>query len=1461
MPINQIFITGTSAHSVVTSAAAVNTVVTSVDGTETVVTSVADNEVTVNAPISTTTVFLALTGPQGPPGATGADSSSEDYATPLVGVVVDYAKRAEYATPIGEIFAGYATPIGGSSSQFDYATPLPGVVIDYAKRAEYATPIGEVFLGYGTPIGQIFAGYATPIGPVSSSGFDYATPLVGVPVDYAKRAEYATPVGEIFLSYATPSPGASIDLAGRADYATPLLGVIIDQAKRAEYATPIGITQAMLPSSIYATPLGIALDSIAYINRNQTLSGINVFTTPVVISTGGVATMQVAGGGIQSSTSFSAILDVSARTGSNTVKIGAVGPSSEMGLSIMNGEEILYRSSPNYLTLDGGGLLIQSRGSATPLIVKQFAGQTVDLIDIQKSDATSLFKVTSAGVINVPATALIRFGAGANADISQDAGNAIKTVGMMKFNSGTVLVGAVGSTVGVGISYGISGSGDIQHYRTAAGELAFAGKGGIPTKVVILSTPNQEQLGTPLFQISRNEANPLFTVGAYGNTLIQTFGSATPLVIRQTAGQTMNLQEWQDSTSVVKASISTAGILTLGAGATIKSLFSNEINMVSSHLFVDTHIAAGVSPGTNKTTIGFLSGGSIEFGITSTFGLQQATAGVLTAAGQGTATKTTFVVKAVAAQIENLQEWQFAAAGPSTTATPIAIDANGKIQFAGSTTFDTNMYREGAGILRTDGTLNIGGSGSALQVLNGDIYAQKNQTPKVGIGGLGPSSQAAITFGSSSDALLFRSTSGALQVTDYLGIATPAISARLVLASGTTAAGGISMGDTTLYRGGISLLRTDGSFLAGGAITYGNGFSGQLSIGGDSSIATIQFGSSAGETLITRATSGSLKVTNYLGIATPAISARLTLPSGTTAGEGIALGDTNLYRSATDTLKTDDSFAAFTLQVGTTGVAPSVRGELFSEGRIIASQGGANQVIVASGSPSIVFGSSSDSSIFRTTAGSLQVTNYLGIATPAINANLAVASNALQPAASFSGLITATPGIRFSDGTVIITAPSASAFAGYATPVQDVPMQYANQAGYATPLLGVVIDKAGRAEYATPIGITQLMLPSSLYATPPAGSSIDFAGRAEYATPVGEIFLGLATPSAGSLIDFANRADYATPIVGVVVDNAKKAEYATPVGAIFNYYATPVLGVQVDFAKRAEYATPIGRIFLDYATPSPGAAIDFAGRADYSTPLLGVVIDKAGRAEYATPIGITQGMLPSSLYATPLGQIFLGSGSPFNGYATPTGIPWQQIYYLNQNQTSTGLQTYATPLTFSDNTQQNTAFKGYATPLLGVVPDKAARAEYATPIGLIPRYISLDADVNPIIGQSFGDAATPLNIAVTNGNPLRFQYMVAWAANAAATGARFSLNGPSFTRLAYSVRWNTTGTVVTQSPLGTSYDQAFTVGSASDATNNLCIIEGLIVPSAGGTLALRSASELNSPGSVTVKQGSSVLYW
>lgn len=152
------------------------------------------------------------------------------------------------------------------------------------------------------------------------------------------------------------------------------------------------------------------------------------------------------------------------------------------------------------------------------------------------------------------------------------------------------------------------------------------------------------------------------------------------------------------------------------------------------------------------------------------------------------------------------------------------IDADGKHQWGdGTNPLDANLYRVGAGVLKTDGYLYAG--------LH--IYADQGAATQTGMGGVGPSSQPGLVFGIAGDTNLYRAAADTLKTNDLLwstsdvysdtevrarvatiyqavlGIAGPGLEPGILL--------GVA-GDTNLYRSAADTLKTDDLFHAGNGI-------------------------------------------------------------------------------------------------------------------------------------------------------------------------------------------------------------------------------------------------------------------------------------------------------------------------------------------------------------------------------------------------------------------------------------------------------------------------------------------------------------------------------------------------------------------------------------------------------------------------------------------------------------------
>jgi hypothetical protein len=124
---------------------------------------------------------------------------------------------------------------------------------------------------------------------------------------------------------------------------------------------------------------------------------------------------------------------------------------------------------------------------------------------------------------------------------------------------------------------------------------------------------------------------------------------------------------------------------------------------------------------------------------------------------------------------------------------------------------------------------------------------------------------------------------------------------------------------------------------------------------------------------------------------------------------------------------------------------------------------------------------------------------------------------------------------------------------------------------------------------------------------------------------------------------------------------------------------------------------------------------------------------------------------------------------------------------------------------------------------------------------------------------AFADV-TDLSFSVVAGRTYKFKIFCQFDVTNTSTGTRWAVNGPAFTRLFYSVLWTSGSGTGTQANVAyQTYDATGSTGSSNFTTNNCAIIEGIVVPSANGTLSARFANELTVT-SVTCKAGSYIEF-
>ena len=111
--------------------------------------------------------------------------------------------------------------------------------------------------------------------------------------------------------------------------------------------------------------------------------------------------------------------------------------------------------------------------------------------------------------------------------------------------------------------------------------------------------------------------------------------------------------------------------------------------------------------------------------------------------------------------------------------------------------------------------------------------------------------------------------------------------------------------------------------------------------------------------------------------------------------------------------------------------------------------------------------------------------------------------------------------------------------------------------------------------------------------------------------------------------------------------------------------------------------------------------------------------------------------------------------------------------------------------------------------------------------------------------QSLVDC-TDLSASLTSGVLYQFRFLVRWQSTATTNGIWLSVNGPTTTHLSWRSFTPTSATAVITRFQNTWNSGATTTACGTANADFFSIVEGLVKPSANGTLILRFASELGS---------------
>lgn len=142
----------------------------------------------------------------------------------------------------------------------------------------------------------------------------------------------------------------------------------------------------------------------------------------------------------------------------------------------------------------------------------------------------------------------------------------------------------------------------------------------------------------------------------------------------------------------------------------------------------------------------------------------------------------------------------------------------------------------------------------------------------------------------------------------------------------------------------------------------------------------------------------------------------------------------------------------------------------------------------------------------------------------------------------------------------------------------------------------------------------------------------------------------------------------------------------------------------------------------------------------------------------------------------------------------------------------------------------------------------------------LPTRVWLQNDVvnNNAVANTIADV-TGLSFPVLANNTYYFKFRIIYTSAATTTGSRWSINGGATTFMNYESRYTLTATSITNNQGLSAYNSPSGVSASSLSANNIAIIEGIIRPSADGTVIARFASEISNSAITALGNGRSYV--
>ena len=143
---------------------------------------------------------------------------------------------------------------------------------------------------------------------------------------------------------------------------------------------------------------------------------------------------------------------------------------------------------------------------------------------------------------------------------------------------------------------------------------------------------------------------------------------------------------------------------------------------------------------------------------------------------------------------------------------------------------------------------------------------------------------------------------------------------------------------------------------------------------------------------------------------------------------------------------------------------------------------------------------------------------------------------------------------------------------------------------------------------------------------------------------------------------------------------------------------------------------------------------------------------------------------------------------------------------------------------------------------------------------IVPRVVTLPTAVS-ITTTTTNTPITGLSFYVVSGQTYKFKFVVNYTCAATSAGSACAVNGPAATAIAYQVTQATSAsaTLVTTSVGVIGAASSPGTGNAVGTNGNIAILEGVVTPSASGTLILNGIK--NASSTITVNATYSSCEW